>query len=204
MNDKPLHKRRHYFINKKFQTDFTLKFLVVIAITAIAALALFLYYSKGTLTAGYSGLEVKLLRTTDFFLPVLLVSTIGIIIISGIIGIIILILLSHRIAGPLFRFEKILGELYKGDLTLRFQLRYNDQFKDLADKINELSETMDGKIGTIKTHTAEISRLISELQTASASNQSLKEVLDQPLDEITKKLLELQDAANYFNTSYSK
>lgn len=205
MNNKPTFRRRHYYIDKKFQSVFAVKFLVIVAAAAMAFLALFLYNSQGTITAGYTGSEVKLLQTGAFFLPTLLLSTSVIIIVSGAVGLIVMILFSHRIAGPLFRFEKILGELYNGDLTLRFTLRDKDQFKELAERINGLSETMDQKIGHIKTQAAEISRLNTELHMLAASHPAHRDENELLLlEEITQRLLELQDAAKHFTTSQPK
>ncbi|MDZ4165696.1 MAG: methyl-accepting chemotaxis protein [Smithellaceae bacterium] len=204
MNKKPTLARRHYYIDKKFQSAFAVKFLVIVALAAIAFLALFLYNSQGTITAGYTGSEVRLLQTGAFFLPTLLLSTSVIIIVSVAVGLIVMILFSHRIAGPLFRFEKILTELYNGDLTLRFKLREKDQFKELAERINGLSETMDQKIGHIKTQAAELSRLNRELHTLAASNPALGEDIAHLCEEITQRLLELQDAARHFTTSQPK
>src|SRR3990172_8935037 len=120
-------RRRNYFIKKKFQVDFSVKFLIIILIEAFLAAGLFLYLSKGTLTTGYFGSELKIARTYDFFLPTLLFSNLIIVGITGIIGIVALILLSHRLAGPLYRFEKVLNDISKGDLTRRFKLREKDE-----------------------------------------------------------------------------
>ncbi len=204
MADKKPYRRKNYFINKKFQVDFAIRFLVLIVVAAVAALGLFLYNSKGTLTAGYTGSEVRLLRTSDFFLPMLLMSTIGVIIVTGIIGILVLIYLSHRIAGPIFRFQKVLNEIDKGDLTHRFTLREDDQFKELAGRINDLARTMDHKIGLIKDHASALSRITEELHTLSASHPSLKKDLERPLCEIAGRITELQDAANHFKTTHTK
>lgn len=124
MSEKSLFRRRHYFIDKKFQTSFTIDFLLIIVIAAIALTLLFLFYSHDTVTVGYTGSEVKLLNTSDFFLPTLLLSTFAIIIISGVVGIIVLILISHRIAGPLFRFETINWRENRGAAPLHFPLDF--------------------------------------------------------------------------------
>ncbi|MBN1662765.1 MAG: methyl-accepting chemotaxis protein [Deltaproteobacteria bacterium] len=204
MNNKPSFRRRHYFIDKKFQTGFAVKFLVIVAVAVIAGLVLFLYYSTGTITAGYTGSEVKLLKTGAFFLPTLLASTFAIIFVSGSVAIIVMILISHRIAGPLYRFEKILTELYNGDLTLRFSLRKNDQLKDLADRINGLSAIMDEKIGNIKTQAIELDRLASELQMLAASHPAIEKDIERLIKEIKQRLVELQDAAQHFKTTQPK
>ena len=194
-------RRRNYFIKKKFQVNFTVKFLIIILIEAFLAAGLFLYMSKGTLTTGYLGSELRIARTYDFFLPMLLLSNLIIVGISAVIGIAVFIFLSHRIAGPLYRFENILDAIKKGDLTQRFKLRENDQFVELANSINEHTDTLDKNMGHLKAGVMEFSQLISKMQTALASNPSADKELERLLQEMSKKLQELEGAANYFKTS---
>ena len=194
-------RRRNYFIKKKFQVNFTVKFLIIILIEAFLAAGLFLYMSKGTLTTGYLGSELRIARTYDFFLPMLLLSNLIIVGISAVIGIAVLIFLSHRIAGPLYRFENILNSIKKGDLTQRFKLRENDQFAELANSINEHTDTLDKNMGHLKAGVMEFSQLASKMQTALASDPSANKELERLLQEMSKKLQELEGAANYFKTS---
>ncbi|HLA28053.1 MAG TPA: methyl-accepting chemotaxis protein [Syntrophales bacterium] len=204
MNKKPSLARRKYFINRKFQLEFSFRFLLIIAAASIGVMLLFFYNSRGTMTAGYSGYEVKLLQTGAYFLPSLILSTIIIVIFSCFTGAIALILLSHRFAGPLFRFQATLDELKAGNLTRRFNLRDKDQFKDLADRINALSAVMDAKMVDIKSMVAEISSIIADIRSFSASQPVLREELAAPLQVITEKLLTLQEAAGFFQTSPPK
>jgi methyl-accepting chemotaxis protein len=201
MDNRPSFRRRNYFINKKFQTNFSIKFLVVIVIEALMAVGLFLYLSKGTLTTGYIGSELKITRTYDFFLPMLLLSNIIIVGVTGIIGIVVLVFMSHRIAGPMFRFERVLDGINEGDLTRRFKLRDGDQFKELEERINQMSNTLDGKAGDLQSRITEISKLFSGLQIPAASAEHEDKDFERLLQDISKKLTELQEAANYFKTS---
>jgi methyl-accepting chemotaxis protein len=194
-------RRRNYFIKKKFQVNFTVKFLIIILIEAFLAAGLFLYMSKGTLTTGYLGSELRIARTYDFFLPMLLLSNLIIVGISAVIGIGVLIFLSHRLAGPLYRFENILNTIKKGDLTQRFKLREKDEFAELANSINEHTDTLDKNMGHLKAGVMEFSQLISKMQTALTSNPSANKELERLLQEMSKKLQELEGAANYFKTS---
>jgi len=204
MNEKPSYARRRYFINRKFQIEFSFRFLLIIAAASIALMLLFFYISRGTMSVGYTGSEVKLLQTGAYFLPSLILSTVVIVIFSCFTGAIALILLSHRFAGPLFRFQATLDELSKGNLTMRFNLRDKDQFKDLADRINALAAVMDGKMGDIKSRAADITGIIADLRSVSASQPALKEEIALPLQEMTSRLQALQEAAGYFQTSQTK
>ena len=201
MDNNPFFRRRNYFIKKNFQVNFTVKFLIIILIEAFLAAGLFLYMSKGTLTTGYLGSELRIARTYDFFLPMLLLSNLIIVGISAVIGIGVLIFLSHRLAGPLYRFENILNSIKKGDLTQRFKLRENDQFAELANSINEHTDTLDKNMGHLKAGVMEFSQLASKMQTALASDPSANKELERLLQEMSKKLQALEGAANYFKTS---
>jgi methyl-accepting chemotaxis protein len=193
MNERPQYKRRNYFIDKRFQTLFAVKFLVVLVIAAIAALGLFLYYTSGTITIGYDGSEINLDQTNDYFLRTLIISFIGLLIVTGLIAATVIVFISHKIAGPLFNFKKNLAEISKGDLTVRMRLRAKDQCKALAEEINEMTSAVDAKVGIVKTQVAELSRLIDEL--------SAHPELQLPAQEMRRRLLELDAAANHFKTS---
>jgi methyl-accepting chemotaxis protein len=201
MNNKRSFFNRKYFINRKFQLEFSFRFLLIIAAASIAVMLLFFYNSRGTLSVGYTGTEVKMLQTGAYFLPSLIASTVVIVIFSCLTGAFAMIMLSHRIAGPIFRFNSTLDEINAGNLTRRFNLRGKDQFKDLAERINALAAMMDGKMGDIKGRAAEISLIIADLQSVLASQAAIKEGISLPLQEMAEKLQALQEAAGYFQTS---
>ena len=66
------------------------------------------------------------LRAVFFFLPLIFVIAVS------------SILLSHRIAGPLYRIELTLDKLIQGEDVGYLSLRKNDELKELAEKINRL------------------------------------------------------------------
>ena len=204
MNNKRSFLNRKYFINRKFQLEFSFRFLLIIAAASIAVMLLFFYNSRGTLSVGYTGTEVKMLQTGAYFMPSLIASTVVIVIFSCLTGAFAMIMLSHRIAGPIFRFNSTLDELIAGNLTRRFNLRGKDQFMDLADRINALSAVMDGKIADIKGKSAEISGIIADLRAVSDSKPAIKEAISIPLQEMVEKLQALQEVAGYFQTSQPK
>ena len=44
---------------------------------------------------------------------------------------------SHRVAGAMFVFKKVLKQIEQGDFSSRVRLRNSDEFQDVADAINE-------------------------------------------------------------------
>lgn len=58
--------------------------------------------------------------------------------------------LSHKIAGPLYRFGKSFEQLGDKDLTLRVRLRKRDEAKTLAAGFNQAVIKLDNAVGKIK------------------------------------------------------
>lgn len=203
--NRPIFRRRNYLINRDFQVGFTIKFLIIIVIESLLAVGLFTYLSRGTLTTGFIGSDFRIARTSEFFLPTLLVSNLIIIIVTAVIGIAVLVYMSHRIAGPLYRFEKVLNEMEGGDLTQRFNLRDNDQLSELSASITGLTTTMNNRIGEIKSRTNELSGLLREIKaSAPSSGPAENKDLENLLREVSENVQALEEVVTYFKTSENR
>jgi len=56
-----------------------------------------------------------------------------------VIVVIVSAVISHRMAGPIFKFEKSCATVAEGDLAHRVYLRKGDQLTDLQDSFNEMT-----------------------------------------------------------------
>ncbi len=74
------------------------------------------------------------------------------------------IVLSNRIAGPIYHAEKSLLKIGAGDLTERTLFRKKDEFKGLMDKVNYVSEQWGYNIANIKKQLARISDSANNLK----------------------------------------
>jgi methyl-accepting chemotaxis protein len=152
-------RRTNYFIKKGFQLNFAIKFALLILLEAGLIAGLFMQVSGNTITTGYSDSILTIERTPNFFMMpllfIMLITAIGI----GIAAMIIFILLSHRIAGPLYRFEKDLGDIGYGDLTKRISLRKSDQLTDIKEALNSVVATFDERMGKVKSILLELKAL---------------------------------------------
>ncbi len=153
-------RRKNYFIKKGFQINFAIKFMLLLLLEAALIAWLFMHISSDTLTTGYIDSILTIKSTPKFFfLPFGLVISI---VATGmaITGMVVFILLSHRIAGPLYRFEKDLEEIGEGDLTKRINLRRTDQLMELKEALNTVIDSMDKRVLRIKNGLAQIQGLL--------------------------------------------
>ncbi|MFN3480951.1 MAG: HAMP domain-containing protein [Thermodesulfovibrionales bacterium] len=98
--------------------------------------------------------------------------------------------LSHRIAGPLYRFEKSIEEIIKGNLSFRIKLRKKDEAKELAEAINRMIETLSSYLSQIRAITDDIETNLLETKKAieeqkSGAVESLNKTT-QALEELKK------------------
>jgi len=194
-------KRKKLYIKKEFQTDFSVKFLILIAMESVFAIGLFLYLSRGTVITGYSGAELVIASTGKYFLPTVLLANLALIGVTALAGFIIMVAYSHKIAGPLYRFEKSIDEMASGDLTSRFTLRANDQLEELAARINSMSERLDGAVSAIKSDAEELERALAEAAGCLEGGQPGPAGLDKKLRKASEALEKLKRSAGYFTTS---
>src|SRR5581483_9265466 len=57
---------------------------------------------------------------------------------------------THTIAGPLYRMERVANDIGEGDLSIFTRLRPKDELKELADAFNVMSRRLAQKIYAIK------------------------------------------------------
>ncbi len=52
---------------------------------------------------------------------------------------------SHRVVGPVYRFEQIVDALIRGDYSTRIRIRKKDEFKEMEGRLNELAGVLELK-----------------------------------------------------------
>ncbi|MBU3911221.1 MAG: methyl-accepting chemotaxis protein [Candidatus Omnitrophica bacterium] len=111
-------KRKRFIVNKKLQLGIFLKWIIV----PVMALSAVIYYFRGN---AY----------------VLVVAIIALLLFSWRI-----LVLSHRLAGPMYRLEKDLEDIAKGNFSIRIKFRKKDELKSIADGINRILDEMEKKV----------------------------------------------------------
>jgi len=98
------------------------------------------------------------------------------ILLSLVIVMTIFLVLSHRIAGPIYRFEQTLIAVREGDLSVRINLRGKDELKELADHFNNMTITLNQKMNDLqKTITVLHDILNNNTKLTSAERDALNE-----------------------------
>ncbi len=145
-------RRRQYIVDRCFQYGLIRKFTIIAIFIVIGSLSsLVLVYYK------YGDVQVAITQPSPFgpidtltengtvttrtllglLWPVLSICLVGTIIFTFIYSVII----SHRMAGPVYQMRQILEEMAQGDISISAsQLRRKDEFKQLFSDINNVKE----------------------------------------------------------------
>lgn len=136
----PKIRRKRYVIAARFQLRYILYILLFLYIGAAIA-GYTVYYSTWT-TLGEKlanvyprGRLMYIFKQSNITLLVRLLLVSPLFIIIGVI-------LSHRIAGPIYRIGKYVESLMAGDYSRGLTLRKNDEFKVLARKMTRLCKKL--------------------------------------------------------------
>lgn len=188
---KKTYKRRTYFIEKGFQAKFILKFCVLVAIGGLLTIGILYFMAAQSTTVTIVNSRVVVRTTADFLLPVFIQTVLIVTIIVSLATIVVTLLVSHKIAGPLYRFKKAMQGLGEGDFSSDFHIRRPDQLQDLANEFNNMISKIRQQLNTIRENFISLKTKLdnfSENEVPSHKQSSLIELkrISEELNKIIK------------------
>ena len=159
--------RKSFWVNKKFQIKHSVLFTAIGLFLTLVSLVFSYTYLKVTLEeiVGYNPALIKKFTKPFLYTYIILAVLFSIVLFS--VG----KLISHRIAGPLYAFQRFLSEVLEGKGLTKsgaaLKLRTNDDFKHLE----ELAEIIRQKLQKINSEkTIQVSEFSDEV--AASDNKS--------------------------------
>jgi methyl-accepting chemotaxis protein len=188
---KPSMRRRTYFIEKKFQTNFIIKFCSLVIVGGLLTIGIIYFLAKQSTSVSIVDSRVIVRSTADFLLPVLFQTVAVVVVLIGLAAVGVTLLVSHKIAGPLYRFQKVMQTLTEGDFSKDFRIRKLDQLQNLADEFNNMISKTRGQLNLLKTNFVSLKSKLDDLPESEVSSQkrsSLKELksISEELNKIIK------------------
>lgn len=186
------YKRKHFFINKKLQIKyafFTVSLLILYTMILLAAIfapyvmTLFLDFP---LSQKAEAAEVLLLLHNNIWPGIGLI-----IVLFGAFSIFI----THKLAGPVFVFERMARNIADGDLTIRVRLRKGDDLLDLSEDLNQMADNLESLLINLDEEYKKLSSYVAdlrrELESRNISERTIIDIakkIDEDKDDIRKTL----------------
>ncbi len=155
------HKRRNYLVNKTVQVKYAILIIVMLVIYTVLVLAAIFLPQINIFLSQTLPLPEKAEAANAFLLinsyvwPAIAV----IIVLFGALS----ILITHRLAGPLFVIQRMIVRLGEGDLTARIRIRRGDDLREFEHLLNSMAEkqelllsVLDERFNNIASHAREL------------------------------------------------
>ncbi len=173
-----LHHRkiRNFFIKRNLQGKVILAVFLAAVIGCLFFIVVFGVFSADTMTISYSNNDLQMGSTPVMLFKNAIAANWVFVIICGTLLVIASLIGTHRIAGPLYRFEKTLDNMNSRYLGDTIRLRGKDEGKDLAGKINRFNGQLSGDVKELRRRSKAITDLINHFDSLKNANLSAEEI----------------------------
>jgi methyl-accepting chemotaxis protein len=113
------------------------------------------------------------------------------------------IVLSHKIAGPIYRFERTLQEVGQGNLSLRIHLRKHDELQELGAEFNRALAFLDGQMQKANQAVEEVERAQAALVALCGSQVPQSEEIQRRVSALEVEISRLREALSIFRLTAS-
>jgi len=177
-------RRRNYVINSGLQMRYSFLFFIAALLGNICAVGVFNMLSLKKLEAARWSTHLNVESTGELLYPVFLYVNIGAFLFITLLFIIAGVWMLRKTTGPLIRMSKDINGITEGDLASQIVLRQKDEFKDVADELNEMTESLRSRFVNIKDKYESISQSVAMLEkdagdregTSTTCNSILKNI----------------------------
>lgn len=170
--------RKIYFIDKKLQTRFILKFVLLVFFWAVSTVGLYTYLIAKKLDSVRYSSHVDAKTTGELLLPI----TLGTHIISLLVFAAILAYAMRsiwkRLSPPLYSIKKDLTRIASGDLTGEVSLCDGEEFQELASELEKMRKVLRQNFMRIKDQQQALSLATTDIDNSiSAGNISISHIV---------------------------
>ena len=185
--------RHRRYIKRSFQRRFITQVGLLMMLGCAAFGAVVYLYGTRTITTAFVHSKLRVMSTGEFLLPALAICTLAV---AGVVAVLAagrLLVLSHRIAGPLYRFRMVFKALVEGNFSIRASIRKHDYLHTDARALNEMIEALETRIRGLEDQTLHLGEDAAQLKGAMSSGakaeaQQALERLESQLEGLKKHL----------------
>lgn len=157
------HKRRKYLISMGYQGRMILASLIFAAGGCLLFMVMFGFFFADVLNISYLENGIRLEKSPQALLLMICKENWLMITLAAAVLVLLSIRLSHRIAGPMYRFERTLELMQQGYLDQVIVLREKDEGKVLADRINGFNEQLSRSLARVSRNVEAIDTLMARI-----------------------------------------
>lgn len=145
MSNNPDVKRNIVFIQKRFQMRSILIVISIIAAAGLISGVLLYFMLSSELSSELKVAHQQIQNTWDSLAPSIILGNVITVVVTSIVAAIAVLYQSHKIAGPMYRLQKMCEEVSCGNYDPITSLRKADQLTALAKSFESMIAALRGK-----------------------------------------------------------
>jgi len=166
--------RKKYLIDKKMQTRFILKFVLIVMCWAVATVGTYTFLVENKLDSIRYSSHVTIKTTGELLLPLTLETHLISLLIFAAILAYAMRSIWKKLSPPLYSIKKDLARIASGDLTSEVSLCNGEEFQVLASELEKMRRDLRENIVQIKNQQQVLSASSAEIDNSiSAGNFSM-------------------------------
>jgi nitrate/nitrite-specific signal transduction histidine kinase len=181
-----VYKRRTVFINKSFQGRFILNVFLLILLSGVCSALSIYWITGGDLQAQSQTAHENITNAIDHLGLSIVIGNLVALVIVGSLTIFMVLYASHKIAGPLYRFEKLCTQIGDDQLDTITSLREHDQLQELGTAFGEMVAKLRSRKDQRLTLVAKLTDHLEQLQQDPAITANYSEHLEQMRQALTQ------------------
>jgi methyl-accepting chemotaxis protein len=180
-------KRSSIFINKVVQVRFIVGAFLVILFSGLCSALLIYWITGGDLQAQSHSAHVNITNTWEKLGLSILISNVVSMLITGTIALFVVLHATHKIVGPLYRFEKNCEQIGEGNLDAYVSLRENDQLQSLGSAFTDMVNKLRARNSEQQELVAKINTQVEQLK----QDQTMTDQQQGALNELARLIKQL-------------
>lgn len=158
-------------VTLRFQVRWLLFFTASLALASLLLLWILKTSLNLSLSPDYSQAFHTIKSLQRLLLPAVGFSVLLYVVLLSLLVGVLATLVSHQIAGPVFRLERVAEGIGRGELHYPTRLRRNDQLHGLAESFAELQQHLSAPLKAAGPAMDRLEGVLAELETAAAGDQ---------------------------------
>ncbi len=182
--------RRAIIVKHAFNRRLILRiWLILMTLVLVSGVAFYLLAQK-RLAEEYFSAHSQIRTTMEMLLPwMIIVYVLGIL-----VTFFLTLFYTRKLAGPVLRFQRELGQLAAGDYQVQINLRRGDELKELASRINDIAAGTAERFSRLKEAREKMRRELEALAAGAKDDEATREQLRnleralRDMDEVFEKI----------------
>lgn len=168
--------RQIILINRSFQFKLIIKFILVnLLVMVLFGISLY-FFLNSELDSNLRSAHVTYKNLKEMLLPIILTLSVLNILVSSIIISIFVMYASHKIAGPMYRFNAALNDICEKNLNTFASVREGDQLYECSDSLKKLISMLTADISAMKGKVDDLKGLSGKSGAGDALSEKIMEL----------------------------